>query len=106
MLTENECLLISLIEEQAEVIQRLCKALRFGLYEVQPGQELTNRERIHREMADVVGVTDLLRWRGVLMTGYDCEGFLAKAKREKVMQFMEYSQELGIVEPSSSAKDD
>jgi len=40
-------------EEAAEVIQRATKALRFGLDEVQPGQELSNAQRLAEEIGDL-----------------------------------------------------
>lgn len=42
----HEHLLSILAEECCEVGQRVSKALRFGLDEVQPGQDLSNAERI------------------------------------------------------------
>jgi len=59
-------LLDLLAEEPAEVIQRVCKALRFGLDEVQPGQHLTNEERILQELADVDAVVRSLKTLGVV----------------------------------------
>ena len=50
---ERELLEI-LAEECAEVIQRVTKALRFGVDEVQPGQPHTNAQRISYEMGDVL----------------------------------------------------
>lgn len=50
---ENEVLAI-LIEECSEVIQRATKMQRFGINEVQPGQELTNAERLSDEVGDLL----------------------------------------------------
>jgi len=58
-------LLTLLSEECAEVIQRVTKALRFGLDEVQPGQHLTNAERILQEFADVQAVFAALEAKGL-----------------------------------------
>jgi len=57
-MTLDEHLLICLAEECSEVVQRITKALRFGLDEVQPGQEFTNSQRIGQELIDVAA--DLL----------------------------------------------
>lgn len=51
-MTDNQALVL-LIEECAEVTQRATKAIRFGLEEVQAGQDLTNRERLERELIDL-----------------------------------------------------
>lgn len=66
---ESEILTI-LIEECGEVIQRATKMLRFGVNEVQPGQELSNKDRLSDEIGDLhemllkahaLGLTDGLR---------------------------------------------
>lgn len=59
----SENLLTILIEECNETAQRATKALRFGLTEVQPGQDKTNAERIVYEFNDIVAVMELLRKR-------------------------------------------
>lgn len=94
MLTETESLLISLVEEQAEVIQRLCKALRFGLGEIQPGQPLTNKRRIEQELQDTFGVLRMLH-PIIDSTPYESE---VQAKIEKVTAFLKYSREIGTTE--------
>lgn len=48
-MTRDEHLLTIAVEECAEVAQLLSKALRSGVDEVQPGQALTNRQRIRAE---------------------------------------------------------
>ncbi len=60
-------LLACLIEECAEVQQRATKALRFGMAEVQPGQVLTNAERLAGELGDLRAVVDLLVLEGILV---------------------------------------
>jgi hypothetical protein len=52
--TEHEReLLTVLIEELAEAAQRATKLLRFGRDEIQPGQLLTNAERLANELGDI-----------------------------------------------------
>lgn len=53
-------LLEVLAEECAEVAQRCMKALRFGPTEVQPGQDLTNFQRVAEEVGDVFGTVALM----------------------------------------------
>ena len=51
-----EHLLTCLAEECDEVGQRVMKALRFGLDEIQPGQDFTNAERIVLELHDLASM--------------------------------------------------
>lgn len=57
-------LLTVLSEECAEVSQRVCKALRFGMAEVQPGHPNSNADRIADELGDLLGVLDQLERLG------------------------------------------
>jgi hypothetical protein len=65
-MTREEHLLTCLAEECCEVAQRVSKALRFGLSEVQAGQPLTNCERIVDELHDLWSVAVILASEGVL----------------------------------------
>lgn len=58
-------LLEILAEECAEVVQRATRALRFGVAEIQPGQILTNAQRIADEVGDVLEVVRRLQKRGL-----------------------------------------
>lgn len=97
-MTEHECLLTILAEECAEVAQRVSKALRFGMEEVQPGQPYSNRDRITAELYDLLAVAEMVMV-------FDSESIYWKAleeKRRKVERYLEYSRECGTVskEPS------
>lgn len=91
-MTEEEHLLCCLAEECAEVAQRVSKALRFGLDEIQPGQPLNNAERIVGEFVDLLAVMDELTERQILDAG-DMNTRMAahEAKRAKVRRYLEYS---------------
>lgn len=95
MLTEQQYLLICVAEECAEIQQRITKALRFGLYEVQPGQPDNNLVRIRQEFNDLLGVLELAADHSALML---IDRKQVDAKKDKVIKFMLYSEELGIVE--------
>ena len=64
-MTEIEHFMTCGAEEAVEVAQRFTKALRFGLTEVQPGQDLDNLARIGGEVEDLLCVIYALRRRGV-----------------------------------------
>lgn len=98
----REHLLICLAEECAEVAQRVSKALRFGLEEIQPGQRETNADRIVAELADLWAVTTLLEHEGAFKAHGDHFLDLAEAKRDKLAKFMKYSVECGMLEPLSA----
>lgn len=93
-MTRTEHLLTILAEECAELAQRTGKALRFGLDEIQPGQPLTNAERMQLEMADLLGVWKMLSDEELLSSVSRLHG-LAVGKIEKVEKFLTYSRELG-----------
>jgi len=87
-------LLWTLAEECAEVAQRASKAARFGLEEVQPGQEFTNAERLMHEYADLVGILSLLVEEGVLKFPKDY-GQRVLDKAGRFNKFLERSKEHG-----------
>jgi hypothetical protein len=96
-MTENEHLLTIAAEECVEVAQRLSKALRFGLTEVQPGQGLDNAERIMVEFDDLQAVIMMLQARRLLPSGKLERIF---AKKEKVHHFLVYSATQGTLTKS------
>jgi hypothetical protein len=83
---EREILTI-LIEEAAEVQQRATKLLRFGRDEIQPGQTLTNAERLSLEIADFLALVDLAKLAGLADAKTIYYGTIAKkTKLQTVMQ--------------------
>lgn len=92
-----EYLLSCLSEECAEIAQRASKAQRFGLSEIQPGQGLTNVQRLVGELHDLMGVVQLMEDEGILKVGRGLEA--VAAKKEKLRRFMEYSRQCGTLQP-------
>lgn len=72
-MNKQEYLLTCLAEECAEVAQRCTKALRFGINECQPGQELSNEERLNIELNDLFTICRLLSFEGVDIWPADTE---------------------------------
>ncbi len=101
MMSERDYLLTCLAEECAEISEqcskvavRVSKLLRFSPEEIQPGQLLTNLERLQVELADVLAVAEVL----------ESEGFISRAqidqKKLKIKEFMAYSRKCGrLMEP-------
>ena len=86
----TESLLFTLAEECAEVSQRASKAARFGLQEVQPGQMLTNRERIVQELNDLWAVVEMLDLAEV-------DRAAIFSKKRKVQEFLAYAEKCGTL---------
>lgn len=101
-MTKIEHLLWCLAEECAEVAQRASKAARFGLDEIQPGQSLTNEERLWQEMNDLAGVGEMIislrKAGGLSRTQVD-------KKKVKVEKFLTYSAECGTYDGTGDASD-
>ncbi len=95
-MTENEHLLLCLAEECDEVGQRVMKALRFGLDEVQAGQPLMNSERIVQELHDLFSVAEILHQRGMLADPYPRPETIA-AKEAKIRKYMAIAREQGVL---------
>lgn len=90
----REHLLTILAEECAEVAQRVTKALRFGLTEIQPGQDKSNADRINEEMGDLLGVYRMLEDRKELPP---VRAHQIEAKVRQVNTFLGYSAQCGTL---------
>lgn len=97
-MTRQEHLLVLISEECAEVSQRACKALRFGLQEIQPDQELTNYHRMMYEFADLLSVMDMLHEASTGHVSEDAIHVQIQNKRIQVEKFLLYSKECGTLD--------
>ena len=100
-MNRREYLLTKLVEECLEVAQRATKALTFGVDEVQPGQNLTNFERLNGEWNDLLATAELLTEEVDLELWRDVS--LVRAKREKILKFMAYSRQQGCLQDEGEA---
>lgn len=94
-MNRREHLLSCLAEECCEVGQRVSKALRFGLDEVQTGQELNNAERIRAEYIDLLAVMRMLVDDGYIEPVTDADLPAMEDKRAKVEKYIEYARQQG-----------
>lgn len=94
-MTRTEMLLTILAEECNETAQRVSKAIRFGLGEIQEGQTLTNAERIIYEFSDTLAVMEILVKEGSLSTLFDNKVIISK--KEKIEKYLNYSEEVGTL---------
>lgn len=95
-MTEDEHLLLCLAEECDEVGQRVMKALRFGLSEVQRDQPLNNAERIVDELEDLISVARILQRRAIIGE-FLPSGARINAKRLKIERYMEIGRREGTI---------
>lgn len=105
-MTEQEHLLVCLMEECSEVQKACAKALRFGLDDTYrsdhemnlPKWDLTPRQEVRHELNDLNGVVALLRNHGVLPTELEHSDDLEEtAKVQKVEKLMDYAREQGTL---------
>lgn len=66
MTDKEKELIYMLMEECAEIIQACSKILRFGKDDCCPRTDLTSTEQLNIELADVVGVINLLSENNVV----------------------------------------
>ncbi len=97
-MNRTDHLLIRLAEECGEVVQRVSKALVFGLAEKQEGQLLTNEQRLKGEVTDLIALLYMLTEEGldvmpILLNVGDT--LAIAAKKARVEKYLEYSRKQG-----------
>lgn len=100
-MNRKEHLLTIAAEECNEVAQRISKALRFSLEEVQPGQDLSNAWRILQEFTDLYAVMLILHEEGYLpqcSSGHPLVNMAwAYEKKMKIEKFLKHSESNGTL---------
>lgn len=95
-MTREDHLLVITAEEGAEIAQRATKALRFGMDEMEPGQDRHNSQRLVDEMRDLMEMFRMMENAGMIGPQWRQPH---PDKRAKVEQYLELSRELGRLEP-------
>lgn len=93
-MNRQEHLLTIIMEECAEVAQRASKALRFGLTEIQPDQDLSNAERVMVEFDDLLAAIQMCQDANLLPSRSPER---MAAKMAKVEKFLVYSEQQGTL---------
>lgn len=83
-------------EEAAELSVAFSKANRFTLQSIDPKTEKPSHETIVMKMNDLLAVIELLRDRGVILTGVGDPTQVGEAKK-KFVEHMEISQKAGAL---------
>lgn len=91
-----ENLLQTASEESAELAVSFSKANRFTLQSIDPKTEKTSHETIVAKMNDLLAVIELLRDRGVILSGFGDPAAVGEAKK-KFVQHLEISQKAGAL---------
>ena len=97
-MNKKELLLIKLMEECNELSQCVAKLLWFGENEVEPGQDLTNFERMVNEYNDLIGVIDKINEDDVFLKTISVYPDKTTRKKEKIEKYLIYSKGLGILD--------
>lgn len=106
-MNRDEHLMTIAMEECAEVAQRIAKAARFGMSQIQQDADdkpeenprrLSNRARIVDELNDLMAILEMI---GISML--DVDGRKMHAKREKVERYLQRSSRCGTLESATKA---
>lgn len=97
MITEEQYILIKVMEECGEIIKECSKALRFGPDDYSPNDpdKIINRQLIRNELADLDYLKDLLSYRDFFD---DTKPILIENIRSKYNKFLAYSMDKGVVD--------
>jgi len=77
--------LVHLFEEASEVIHMTSKIIRFGLKDRKKGQELSNQQRMGREIGNLLTMVELLVMAGDVLPADIEEGMRQKVEKLKTM---------------------
>jgi NTP pyrophosphatase (non-canonical NTP hydrolase) len=94
-MNRREYLMQKLGQEACEVAQMASKNNEFGMFEVFPDQPLTNAERLHLELDDLMAMIEMLNDEFNL--GYVPNRDNMDAKKRKVEKYYAHSDSLGLI---------
>ncbi len=92
----HEYILTCTSEECVEISHRISKALRFGLSEVQDGQQKTNAQRIAEELTDLIATVQLLEAMNLIPVPADRMQAIDR-KKLKIQEYSKKSIALGTL---------
>lgn len=95
-LNRKQHLLVILAEECNEVAQRVTKSLRFGIDEIQPGDNKNNAERIKYELNDLLAIVEMLQKEKIL-PDVITDREMMELKKQKVEHYLEYCKKIGTL---------
>lgn len=96
-MNREQYLLLKLIEELGEAAKNAAKAMQFGGEDKEPGQSLTNFDRLRMELDDVHASVEMLAAESSSPFYYSPSGANIKHKIAKVEYYYSISYELGKV---------
>ena len=94
-MNRTEHLLVTLMEECAEVQQACSKALRFGLSDSYPGKSESNANHIIRELTELLAIIDMLSEAKVLSNNINPD--IKQLKIDKVEHWLKYAKKQGTI---------
>lgn len=114
-MTKLEHILTIIAEECNEVAQRATKALRFGLLNIEEGQNLNNLARISKEYIDLVATLEMLDMEMEKYSEFggrslhlnlihNLYGDTKQDKRDKIEKYLEISKKEGTYQENKSEK--
>ncbi len=95
-LNREQYLITKLAEEASEIAQIALKAQQFGMDEICPKLPESNKQRIHKELNDLLGVVEMLNTE--YNFDYRPNDIEIAAKINKVNKYYGYSIDCGQVE--------
>lgn len=91
-MTREEYLLTVAAEEAMEIAYQISKSNRFGLNEIGPDQNLSNRMQIRNELIDLISVLEMIDPNLIIVNLEDIQ-----KKKDKVERYIQYSIKCGRI---------
>ena len=96
MLSKIDYLLSCISEECGEIIQVIGKSQRFGLNDINPSKQLSNKILLKLEIHDLITAYKMLLEE--LNENFEIEDVLIQDKIKRIKKYMKYSEEVKRLE--------